>query len=545
MDGNYDRVMATSAWTDEELAGAAASGNEQAFAQIYERYSTPLFDFACRLLRNRADAGDVVQVTMTNAWRSLSRRRPDSKLKPWLFSIAHNAAMDVIRKRRPTEAIDESQEEGYAIASEGLEVGATLESTELATDVWSAAAALSPTEYAVLHHELRAELSADEIAQVTGMAKGAVYTAISRAKASFEEAFMLLQLVRQGRADCKRLEALLSGTSPRSLDKPMRRAVKAHLKGCEICTENSRRFVAPHALFSTIPPIAAPDGLVDIGAIVEHGSDLGSAVRRIQPSRPPKVLIAVGVAVISVAVIAAIVLAGGDAAEPPAGASATGSQDLVPPNDPSDVASTSHEIGRLSSDRVVTMMWSPAEDPASGGEEPSGLGGYSHSWTEGSDSLPPDEITLGPEATEVQSPELGEGQWWFHLRTFDQAGNNTKTVHVGPFVISSRERITCAGTSSHPYWQANPVDAIVLLRDGTVRVRVSSTPEGSGFLSDSAAAGALKAEGRADGRTLSVELKPSDGGAEGTIRTESFALRSLSDNGNDFYVFPRCRIPKV
>jgi RNA polymerase sigma factor (sigma-70 family) len=480
---------------------------------------------------------------MTNAWRNLARRRPDSKLKPWLFSIAHNAAMDVIRKRRPAEAIDDSQEEGYAIPSTDPEIGVSVEADELAVDVWAAASALSPTEYAVLHHELR--LSADEIAQVTGMARGAVYTALSRAKSSFEEAFTLLQLSRRGREDCSELDALLSGAAPRTLDKPTRRAVKAHLSDCEICTGNSRRFVAPSALFSTIPPIAAPEGLVDIAAMVRAGEEGDGSARRTRRIRlrSSRVLAPVAAAAALVVVVAALLLAGDDPAVEPSRAGGNGASDSIPPNDPSDVASTTHEVGRLSSQRVVVMTWSPAEDLGISGEEPSGLAGYSHSWTEEPESLPPDEPTLTADATGIESPKLHDGEWWFHLRTFDRAGNSTMTVHVGPFVIAGRVRITCEGTSSHPYWQANPVEAIVRLRDGIVGIRITSTPEGSVFLRDSAAAGGLRAGGRADGAELALVLEPAGGGAEGSLRAEEVSLRTLSEEGSTFYVFDRCRVP--
>lgn len=96
--------MEAEARTDEALATATAAGDSAAFAVLYERYALRIHDFAARITRSREDGADVTQITFERAWRNLARRRPDRLFKPWLFSIAHHAALDLLRRpgrRRP------------------------------------------------------------------------------------------------------------------------------------------------------------------------------------------------------------------------------------------------------------------------------------------------------------------------------------------------------------------------------------------------------------------------------------------------------------
>src|SRR5687768_83730 len=82
--------------SDERLVALARAGDEQAFASIVERYRTPLLRY-CRSFLPAAAAEDAVQQTFINAYRALSRPGAASPeaLRPWLYRIAHNAALNV------------------------------------------------------------------------------------------------------------------------------------------------------------------------------------------------------------------------------------------------------------------------------------------------------------------------------------------------------------------------------------------------------------------------------------------------------------------
>src|SRR3954470_23890532 len=83
--------------TDERLAELAAAGHDRAFEAIVERYRRPLLRYLRRLLSETL-AEDVVQATFINAWSSLRSGTDVRDLRPWLYRIAHNAAINTLKK---------------------------------------------------------------------------------------------------------------------------------------------------------------------------------------------------------------------------------------------------------------------------------------------------------------------------------------------------------------------------------------------------------------------------------------------------------------
>jgi RNA polymerase sigma-70 factor (ECF subfamily) len=85
---------------DNNLIPRAVDGDRQAFAELYDRYSRPVFLTLVGLLRTREDAEDALQAAFLTAWRKLpTLRRPD-RFVSWLFRIARNKARDAARRQR-------------------------------------------------------------------------------------------------------------------------------------------------------------------------------------------------------------------------------------------------------------------------------------------------------------------------------------------------------------------------------------------------------------------------------------------------------------
>lgn len=85
---------------DERLVRRAAEGDGRAFATIFRRYGQELYRFAMTIVRDPDDAQDVVQATMFKAMRALPGERRQIQLRPWLYRIAHNESVDLLRRRR-------------------------------------------------------------------------------------------------------------------------------------------------------------------------------------------------------------------------------------------------------------------------------------------------------------------------------------------------------------------------------------------------------------------------------------------------------------
>jgi RNA polymerase sigma-70 factor (ECF subfamily) len=89
-----------------EAGGAverAQSGDSDAFRLLVEQHSRAIFRLAFRMTGNEQDAEDVVQETFLRAYRQLSRYEARSSFSTWLYRIASNYALDLIRMRKRHE----------------------------------------------------------------------------------------------------------------------------------------------------------------------------------------------------------------------------------------------------------------------------------------------------------------------------------------------------------------------------------------------------------------------------------------------------------
>ena len=97
--------------SDEALVELFRAGRDDAFDEIVERYRDKLLAHARHVLRGSDEAQDVVQDVFMRAHRALRRDDREMNLKPWLYRIAHNRCMDVIRRPTPVPsepALDEA-----------------------------------------------------------------------------------------------------------------------------------------------------------------------------------------------------------------------------------------------------------------------------------------------------------------------------------------------------------------------------------------------------------------------------------------------------
>ena len=93
---------------EARLARAAVEGDGQAFAQLYDRYEKPIYNYCLRLLGNEHDAQDATQ----DAFLKVMRRLPklgDRELEfgPYVYTAARNASYDMIGKRKRATPVDE------------------------------------------------------------------------------------------------------------------------------------------------------------------------------------------------------------------------------------------------------------------------------------------------------------------------------------------------------------------------------------------------------------------------------------------------------
>ena len=84
---------------DPQVVLAAAAGDVPAFESLVRAYQAPVWRFVTHLTGDRTLAEDVCQETFLRMFRHLDRFRAGSRFSTWLFSIAHNAAVDALRSQ--------------------------------------------------------------------------------------------------------------------------------------------------------------------------------------------------------------------------------------------------------------------------------------------------------------------------------------------------------------------------------------------------------------------------------------------------------------
>jgi RNA polymerase sigma-70 factor (ECF subfamily) len=85
---------------DLELAGRIRSGDGQAFEALYQRHAARLYNLAYRMAGTATDAEDLLQDVFLLAYRKMGSFRGDSSLGTWLYRLAMNHCLDVLRSRQ-------------------------------------------------------------------------------------------------------------------------------------------------------------------------------------------------------------------------------------------------------------------------------------------------------------------------------------------------------------------------------------------------------------------------------------------------------------
>ena len=104
--------------SDERLARLSAAGDEAAFGVLYERHHQALYRYCRSIVRDEHDAQDALQGAMASALAGAGTWRPGVPVRAWLFRIAHNEAVSLLRRRRRVAALDEAPEPASASAGE-------------------------------------------------------------------------------------------------------------------------------------------------------------------------------------------------------------------------------------------------------------------------------------------------------------------------------------------------------------------------------------------------------------------------------------------
>jgi RNA polymerase sigma factor (sigma-70 family) len=176
------RLLATQ--SDQRLVELARRGHERAFEAVVQRYRRPLLRYCARMGLSEGAAEDVVQQALLRAWLALERRIEVRELRPWLYRIVHNTAVNVLRSSRDDRHAPAEDLNGHAAVGAESE----LERRIALRDALSAVAALPQMQREAMVLTAFAGGSHDEVADALGVSDGAVRGLLYRARATLRGA---------------------------------------------------------------------------------------------------------------------------------------------------------------------------------------------------------------------------------------------------------------------------------------------------------------------------------------------------------------------
>lgn len=169
-------------WLDarvlREMQGS--SRLEQKVAEIFELLRDPIYRHICRLMGKRAEAEDLTQETFLRLYDSLQKGQAMGNVRPWLYRVAHNLAIDCLRQQGRLEQIEDDALPLAAIIDAAPSAEQRLLASERHQRLRGLLAQLSPQQRHCLF--LRAEgLNYREIGEVLGISISSVATFLGRA----------------------------------------------------------------------------------------------------------------------------------------------------------------------------------------------------------------------------------------------------------------------------------------------------------------------------------------------------------------------------
>ena len=169
---------------DAALLARVQAGEQAAMASLYDRYSRLVYSVALRVLRDAASAEDVMQDVLMQVWRTPSTfTSTRGSFGGWLAVIARNRAIDLLRRRRPTDSVDEiALASSFNLADEA-ECAVLMERARLGMHQ------LPREQSKMLQMAFFDGLTHTEIAELTGDPLGTVKTRIRSALLSLRKAF--------------------------------------------------------------------------------------------------------------------------------------------------------------------------------------------------------------------------------------------------------------------------------------------------------------------------------------------------------------------
>lgn len=161
----------------------------EAFAELIEIYTEPLYWQIRRMVQRHDDANDLLQNTFLKAWQSIENFRGEARLSTWLYKIAINESLTHLERERKHRGLSLDDEESAMAAL--IEADTYVDGDELAKKLRRAIASLPEKQRLVFNMKYFDDMKYEEMSNILGTSVGALkasyHLAVKKIEQFFEE----------------------------------------------------------------------------------------------------------------------------------------------------------------------------------------------------------------------------------------------------------------------------------------------------------------------------------------------------------------------
>jgi len=164
---------------DQELVARFRAGDAAAFTELVIRYQRPIYNAAFWVLRNAEDANDIAQDVFLKVAERLDDYDPRYKFFSWIYRIAVNASLNMLRRNKREESLDDEAE---FPAADSTDPARQLGDAQLAARVRSALMRMSTNDRMVVSLRHFSECSYEEIGEILDLDEKTVKSRLFEAR---------------------------------------------------------------------------------------------------------------------------------------------------------------------------------------------------------------------------------------------------------------------------------------------------------------------------------------------------------------------------
>jgi RNA polymerase sigma-70 factor (ECF subfamily) len=175
-------------WEELAVSPRAVDPHEARFAQLFDEFSAPIFNYVLRMVGDADRAADITQDTFIKAYRKLDTVTEEASTRSWLYRIATNTAIDDMRRRRMVTPMGDDAPAYANRADDSPGPEAQVIAATLDERVQRALSTLRPNHRQCLLLSDLEDMSAQQIGEVMGLSYAAVRTLLCRARGEMRRA---------------------------------------------------------------------------------------------------------------------------------------------------------------------------------------------------------------------------------------------------------------------------------------------------------------------------------------------------------------------